>query len=1112
MLNKSKIRKMGNPTSYERGVTIHQSGRVRNFKVEEENEISHITAMVKGSGSNLYGVDINYDTMVDYVEDCYCDCPAFYSYAGICKHCIAVLLEYMNYESSKAPIFDFLESISSLEKHGTASANAEGNVRRFTSGTGNDRTSLKAPQTTPAIKELLSRQMVKKTMPLMQSQTYGKVRIDPYLECNSSYMQAEFKIGTTQMYVMKDVYAFARYMQQNANYSYGKKLEFIHMMEAFDPQSVELVRFILEWTQMNKSRYVQSGYYGYYTQSSARQRMITLDSNSLEALFEAVGDGSITANINNTGEKSWRIVEEKLSHKLELTGKAGGLEIKLEKWSGIAGSKSYFYFQDGLIYKVSMQEINPVLDFVQCASSLSGDKIYIQKEDLPVFCREMLPALEQHFICTRENFLEQDYGVFPVSFELYLDAPQKDFITFRLLAVYGEKKYNVYDGEEDKAFRDIWKEVEIGRIVSSHCNAYDEAEHMMVLSDDEDLIYELLVNGIPKLQQAAEVYVSDAMKRLNVSQAPKVAVGISLSGDLLELNISSGDISREQLLEILSRYNRKKKYYRLKNGEFINMDGESLGALLELKQGLGLTDRQLKKEAITLPKYRALYLDAELKEWQGLPTSKDKAFKALVRNMKTVEDNDFEVPQSLTGILREYQKSGFLWLKTLKNNGFGGILADDMGLGKTLQVIAYLLSEQQEVTGNRRCLIITPASLVFNWCSEMERFAPQLTVRAVAGTAAERRDALKDIGETDILITSYDLLKRDQEYYEDITFACQIIDEAQYIKNHNTQAAQAVKAIKASLKLALTGTPVENRLSELWSIFDYLMPGFLYGYQQFRSELELPIVQNDDKDALTRLQKMIRPFVLRRLKKDVLKDLPDKLEENIYARLEGEQQALYDAHVTRLKLMLDKQSDEEFKTSKIQILSELTKLRQLCCDPSLLYEDYQENSAKADMCMDLLHNAINGGHKVLLFSQFTTMLSHLQMRMAADGITFYTLTGATSKEKRRILVDAFNQDDTSVFCISLKAGGTGLNLTAADIVIHYDPWWNLAVQNQATDRAHRIGQRNVVNVYRLLVKGTIEDNIMKLQEKKRELADQVLSGEGMGSGSFSRDELLELLS
>lgn len=623
-----------------------------------------------------------------------------------------------------------------------------------------------------------------------------------------------------------------------------------------------------------------------------------------------------------------------------------------------------------------------------------------------------------------------------------------------------------------------------------------------------------------------EVFISDALKRIEVRNSPKITVGVSLSGNLLELSMTAGDISREELIDILSRYNKKKKFYRLKNGAFVNAADSGLDTVEELRAGLQLTDKQIKQDKIEVQKYRALYLDAQLKENPVVSAVKDKSFKSLVRNMKTIEDNDFEVPESLDKILREYQKRGFLWIKTLNYNGFGGILADDMGLGKTLQVIAFLLSEFLErrntvieniavkETGKlqRNTLIVAPASLVYNWSSEIQRFAPELTAKMVTGTAAERRQILAEADSEDILLTSYDLLKRDISEYEGYKFRCEIIDEAQYIKNANTQAAKAVKEVQADFRLALTGTPVENRLSELWSIFDYLMPGFLYSYKKFREEVEIPAVQNSDEDAMKRLQKMIRPFVLRRLKKEVLTDLPDKLEENMFVQLTGEQQRLYDAHVKRMMLMLDKQSEEEFKTSKITILAELTKLRQICCDPSLIFTDYKADSAKVDMCLNMISNAVESGHKILLFSQFTTMLDHLAKRLEEEKISYYMLTGSTSKEKRAWMVENFNTDDTQVFCISLKAGGTGLNLTAADIVIHFDPWWNLAVQNQATDRAHRIGQKNVVNVYKLIVKDTIEENIVKLQEKKRELADQILEGEGLNGGSFTKEELMELLS
>ena len=833
----------------------------------------------------------------------------------------------------------------------------------------------------------------------------------------------------------------------------------------------------------------------------------------MEQLLTIVEERPVTANVNGTGERLWSVTKDKLVRKMQITGKKEGIEIDAESLFGYYGAYNALTFKDGLIYMEKKESLMPVQDFLSCMSQVPDRKIYIEKADVPSFCRELLPVLEKHYECEKLTFNEADYGVEPVSFEIYLDAPQKDFITCKVVALYGDKKYEVYKKDTEKGGRDIVREMQVGNIAASYCNAFDEAEHVMVISGDEDKIYELLVYGIPRLQELGEVYVSDALKRMNVVYRSRVEVGVSLSGDMLELGITSSELSHEELIEILSRYDRKKKYFRLKNGSFINVEEEGMQTLLEMKQTLNLTDAQLKKEKVTLPKYRALYLDSELKDKQNLLAVRNRAFKELVRNMKTVEDNDFETPASLEEILRQYQKAGFSWLKTLCHNGFGGILADDMGLGKTLQVIAFLLSEflEAKADDNRRALIVAPASLIFNWKSEFARFAPSLPVKMAAGTAAERREIIRNAQSRDIMITSYELLKRDIEEYRGIYFFCQIIDEAQYIKNHTTQSAKAVKEIEAGCRFALTGTPIENRLSELWSIFDYLMPGFLYGYQRFRSDVEVPAVQNQDEKAMKKLQKMVRPFILRRLKKDVLMDLPDKLEECMYAPMEGEQWKLYCAHVQRLRMMLDKQSEEEFKHAKIQVLSELTKLRQLCCDPSLIYENYAGASAKTAMCMELIANAVAGGHKVLLFSQFTSMLENLQSKLSEEGISYYTLTGTTPKEKRLKLVEDFNKDETSVFCISLKAGGTGLNLTAADIVIHYDPWWNLAVQNQATDRAHRIGQKNVVNVFKLIMKDTIEENIIRLQERKKELAEQVLSGENVGSGSFTKEELLELL-
>lgn len=1107
MITRTEIRRLSNSASYKRGLDIYQSAaKMKEFSVEEENSKDFVKALVKGRGGNLYDVKMIYDKEKDIVDTIYCDCPAFYSYSGICKHCVAVLLEYVDFKNRQKALERYAKQREQIA--------AQRQVQKKTGEEGLIQLRPASLQTTAAMKKLLDKEFRKKAAPITQKDIYGKIRIEPYLKRISGNFQVEFKIGYNQMYVMKDVFEFADNIKSGQDYTYGKNLRFIHLLEMFEQSSRELVRFIQDWVEINRRNYVQSSYYGYnYSANLPKLRAMPLTGEELESLLKAVGSKTFTANLDYKGDETWHIEAAKPFRKLTLKGKADGLEVSINHISTIKGKDSEIYFENGCIYMQPREEAAPVSEFLACMAEIPEYTAYIQSEDVPSFCRDLLPVLEKHFECTRVNFSEQIYGVVPVSFEIYLDAPQKNYITFKILARYDDKKYNVFDKETQRGSRDIVKELELRNMISIYTNAFDEEGQMLVLARDDERLYELLTEGIAQMQEWADVYVSDALKRIKVVESPKTTVGVSIAGEMLELQIAAEDMPQEVLLEILSKYDRRKKFYRLKSGEFVNVADDNLEPLLELKEGLNLKGRQLRQGQLVIPKYRALYLDAELQEQPGLSIVKDKAFEMLIGNMRTIEDNVFNIPNEQENILREYQKRGYLWIKTLKCNGFGGILADDMGLGKTLQVITFLWSEYLESSEdeNKKCLVIAPASLVFNWGSEIERFAPGLPVKLVVGSAAERESIIRTAGNRDVLVTSYELLKRDIEHYSDMVFACQVIDEAQYIKNHNTQAAKSVKQIEAGFKLALTGTPVENRLSELWSIFDYLMPGFLYAYERFRKDLEIPIVQDRSIKAMARLQKMIRPFILRRLKKDVLKDLPDKIEKNMYARLEGEQQDLYDAHVQRLKLMLDKQTDEEFRTSRFQILSELTKLRQLCCNPALLYENYKGNSGKTEMCMELIQNAINGGHKILLFSQFTTMLEEICREFDQEGISYYSLTGATSKEKRSELVKAFNQDETSVFCISLKAGGTGLNLTAADIVIHYDPWWNLAVQNQATDRAHRIGQKKVVSVYKLIVKGSIEENIMRVQDKKKELADQLLSGEGMDNGSFSREEVLGLL-
>ena len=678
---------------------------------------------------------------------------------------------------------------------------------------------------------------------------------------------------------------------------------------------------------------------------------------------------------------------------------------------------------------------------------------------------------------------------------------------------YGENKKIWLDELKENGtydvFRDLERENEVLEQVRQWFPEKDPEKKVWFCEESAETVEGLQEEGLEILKTLGEVHVTEQFRNIKVRKAKKLQMGVSIQGNLLELQVSQEGMDPEEWLQILEQYEPKKKYYRLADGEYVTVEEEDVNTLRAMLEELDVSCKDFVSGKMHIPVYRALYLEHRLKENKSVEMKKDEAFRHLISHMTAPEESSFVIPQALDVIMRTYQKEGFVWLKTLAHYGFDGILADDMGLGKTLQVIALLLSEKER-GADGTTLIVVPASLTYNWKAEFMKFAPDMKVSLVIGKRQERAEIIQNYRESDVLITSYDLIKRDIAEYEGAEFYYQILDEAQYIKNHGTATAKTVKLIHSQKRLALTGTPIENRLSELWSIFDFLMPGFLHSYETFRSKWERKIVSQNDADRAEQLRKLVAPFILRRKKEDVLKDLPEKLEEICYVRLEKEQQKLYDAGVMELRNTLEAINEEEFQRERIGILAALTKLRQTCCGPELLYQNYKGDSAKRRACMELVKSAKESGHKLLLFSQFTSVLTLLEQDLEKEKISYYRIDGATPKKKRLDLVNAFNEDDTPVFLISLKAGGTGLNLTGADVVIHYDPWWNQAVTNQATDRAHRFGQTRPVSVYKLVAKDTIEEKIISLQEKKQDLAESILCGETVSIGQMKKEEILAL--
>ncbi len=1089
MLTEKYIKSLCLPQFWSRGRVLAQENAVMNLRISVTPTMIDFEARVQGSRKQPYRVIGSYNRSEEKLKRISCSCPAFMEYQGLCKHCAAVLIKCVDME----------------EFQDTASLRGAGVSRQDT----DRRQDASERATTPEFKRFLETELNSRSVLLGHDELHGRVRLEPYFTVRGSRLSVEFKLGVGRMYVIKDVYAFAANCLRKDPYEYGKNLKFVHTVEAFEEDSRPLVMEVVSWARQRVSNLSSLRY------NNVANRSATLTEDVFARFLLAYRGEELQVTLDGVA-LFCRMVQGPAPRRLTICGDRDGVVLKTSPMRTFTGSSYVVTIIDSSIYIESERDLRPSLDFLYFLEDKKRQDMFIHKSDVPAFCRELLPRLEKNFACDREGFDEASYGIVPARFQFYLDRPGEDTVSCRALAVYGEEKekreFGLFDNTTDLLQRDRAAEVETAALLAEWRDSARDRQTALVEGEEE--IYRFLSGVAPLLESRGEVFATDAFRRLRIRRQPRVTVSLSIKRGFLQFAYEAEEMDREEIEEILSHYDRKRKYYRLKDGSFLDMEqGDSVSTLHSIREDLNLTDAQMKKGEVRLPAYRALYLDDAARESELLETKEDAQCRSFLRDMKNVEYHDFPLPESLEPVLRSYQKYGFLWLKNLRKNGLGGVLADDMGLGKTLQVIAFLLSEAQEKrpAGRRFAVVITPASLVYNWREELKRFAPELSVTLAVGAAAERRALIEASADCDVLITSYDLLKRDIAIYENLEFSCQIIDEAQYIKNQGTQAAKAVKAVHSVFRAALTGTPIENRLSELWSLFDFLLPGFLYSYPAFRKRYELPAAGEQGKDALARLQRMIRPFVLRRLKKDVLKELPDKLEKNVASAMEGEQLKLYRTNVGNLRRMLEKQTKEEFNHSRIQILSQLTLLREICCDPALVYDDYRGKSAKTDLCMDLIRNGVEGGHKILLFSQFTAMLERLKDRLTQEQISWYSLTGATPKAERVRLAQAFNTDDTSVFCISLKAGGTGLNLTAADIVIHFDPWWNLAVQNQATDRAHRIGQKQVVSVYRLIARESIEEQIVKMQEAKRELADQVLLGEGMENGSFTREELLEIL-
>ena len=720
----------------------------------------------------------------------------------------------------------------------------------------------------------------------------------------------------------------------------------------------------------------------------------------------------------------------------------------------------------------------------------------------------------------RKNFLDEYCDEYKISIDsavekeimsdsllakVYFDMAPKGIVS-KIEFCYADRAINPLDDlEANRSFREFDSEIR----VLTELKAYGFKEYgRLFLLDDVEKIMSLLTDSLKELKKISELYYSEDFKKLHVRSLNSLGLQLSEDGSVIHMNINLENVSDEELAALLDAIKNRKKYFRLKNGSIINLAGIESSKLVDLINSLDIDKRSINGGVFEIPLNRSIYIDNYIREKGVENVEIESRLGCLVKRITNPEDAEAALDGNLMGILRNYQLTGVKWLKSMAGYSFGGILADEMGLGKTLQVLAFIAGEKDR---ELPCLVVAPTSIIYNWKAETEKFTPQLKALVVVGTKERRTLLICGCNEYDLIITSYGSLKNDVEDYKKVKFSYVFVDEAQNIKNPMTLNANSVKSLKAKCCFALTGTPVENRLTEIWSIFDFVMPGFLFDRNRFVNTYEDPIAREKNADKINELSGLIKPFILRRMKRDVLSELPEKIETNYISGMTDKQKKLYAAYYKDLKNELAAKMDESgIERNHIEIFAALTRLRQICAHPGTFLDDYDGGSCKLDLAMEIINESINSGHSILLFSQFTKMLKIIRDELENNNISYYYLDGAMKPEERVMEIDNFNSDREAVFLISLKAGGTGLNLTKADIVIHFDPWWNPAVEDQASDRAHRIGQKNVVQVYKLLTEGTIEEKIALLQEKKKNLTDSIIKpGENFLS-RLGEDEIREL--
>lgn len=1128
------------PSRYKRGRSLYNRALITVRNVDKKDEKNYtIEASVEG----------NYDRYTttltitgNMIKESTCTCEDYYN-GNLCKHIIATSMEVI--EPHYASTREGRKKIEEKEKEEARKRLEEIRIRqeqerkrrqyenKYYSGLRTIELYKKISSERTA-NTLDLTELYEETNELKKRNTgelATAVKLEYYAEIeNSETLKLSFKIGQTRMYVLNNISEFYQAYQNETELYYGKQLRFIPKRENFTEDSQEIFDYIIKYAEMID----YNNRYNDYRMASSFHKAIYMTGDNINKFFDLNKNKGLLLHSYYNGDSKYEFTDQKLDICCILTkekvqipnydywyednveeSEEYVLRLNMQEYSVLVSNTKIYIFYQNKIYTMEKNEnLTKLFGLFE-----RQDQILIPEDRLDDFKEYVVPKIK--YLKTENlpsEIVKEGLVVDQLASKILLDVDDKGNIMLELKFCYLDYEFNILENEyqtyvkQNNIIRDVPAETEvIKRIFIDGFELISGRKHFIM--KNPDAMYQFLLHKIEGYMNDYEVLATDQFKNKQIKQ-PKISnIGIKIDNGLLELDISKINIDISEIKDILKDYHVKKKYHKLKNGDFLDLsNNQDLNLLDEMTTTLDIDYSKVEEGIINLPINRSFYLEKLMNSNQEIHVARNEKFTELINSIENSEiSNKIKINQEFEEKLRDYQKVGYKWLKTLEMYKFGGILADDMGLGKTLQVIALLKSES-ESKNRTTSIVVCPSTLVLNWRAEIEKWCNSIKVLIIKGTAEERAENLKHYQDYDLIITSYDLLKRDVENYEDKNFKFIIADEAQYIKNSSTQNATSLKSLKGETKFALTGTPIENSIAELWSIFDFIMPGYLYNYNKFKKKFEEPILKVEDQEALKRLKKLIRPFILRRVKKDVLTELPEKNITVMKNEMEKEQEKIYLSYLAQTrKEIAEELSDSSFEKSKFKILMLLTRLRQICCHPSLFLENYKGSSGKLKQCIDLVIDAIESGHKILIFSSYTSVFEILEKEFNKLGIEYFKLVGNTPVSKRIEMVDDFNNNESvKVFLISLKAGGTGLNLTSADVVIHYDPWWNVSSENQATDRAYRIGQKNSVQVYKLITNNSIEEKINKMQERKEKLSKDVLSTEETFINKMSKEEILDL--